>query len=280
MTNDNVDQFEFWEDMAPDWLAFEDHTEIVAAPFGDSAMDRLLLRPGLNVLDVGCGAGSTTVELARRVGNDGRATGVDIAPAMIAHAMKRVDASHIGNVSFLVADAQVEPFQEAAFDAIYSRFGVMFFANPKVAFTNLRRALRPDGVLAFACWENIFLNEWMFVPGSALVTVTGSPPPMPGAGEPGPFSLADRTDIELLLRDAGFKSVEVTPQAETVTLRGDEIESLVALTQRVGPVREALRTANAETAKLIEAAVRSALLDRAVDEVVHLNSAAFVVSAR
>lgn len=280
MTNDNVDQFEFWEDMAPDWLAFEDHTEIVAAPFGDSAMDRLLLRPGLNVLDVGCGAGSTTVELARRVGNDGRATGVDIAPAMIAHAMKRVDASHIGNVSFLVADAQVEPFQEAAFDAIYSRFGVMFFANPKVAFTNLRRALRPDGVLAFACWENIFLNEWMFVPGSALVTVTGSPPPMPGAGEPGPFSLADRTDIELLLRDAGFKSVEVTPQAETVTLRGDEIESLVALTQRVGPVREALRTANAETAKLIVAAVRSALLDRAVDEVVHLNSAAFVVSAR
>ena len=280
MTNDNVDQFEFWEDMAPDWLAFEDHTEIVAAPFGDSAMDRLLLRPGLNVLDVGCGAGSTTVELARRVGNDGRATGVDIAPAMIAHAMKRVDASHIGNVSFLVADAQVEPFQEAAFDAIYSRFGVMFFANPEVAFTNLRRALRPDGVLAFACWENIFLNEWMFVPGSALVTVTGSPPPMPGAGEPGPFSLADRTDIELLLRDAGFKSVEVTPQAETVTLRGDEIESLVALTQRVGPVREALRTANAETAKLIVAAVRSALLDRAVDEVVHLNSAAFVVSAR
>jgi SAM-dependent methyltransferase len=280
MTNENVDQYEFWEELAPDWIASDGHTEIVSAPFGDSAMDRLSLRPGLNVLDVGCGSGSTTVELSRRVGIDGRATGVDIAPAMIAQAMKRADAAHIGNVSFLAADAQAEPFQAATFDAIYSRFGVMFFANPKVAFTNLRRALRPDGVLAFACWENIFLNEWMFVPGSAVVSVTGSLPPMPGPGEPGPFSLADRTAIESLLRDSGFKSVEVTSQAETLTLRGEEIESLVTLTRRVGPVREALRTANAETAALISTAVRSALLERAVDGVVKLNSAAFIVSAR
>ena len=220
------------------------------------------------------------MELARRVGIDGRATGVDIAPAMIAQAMKRADAAHIGNVAFLAADAQAEPFQTATFDAIYSRFGVMFFANPKVAFTNLRRALRPDGVLAFACWENIFLNEWMFVPGSAVVSVTGSLPPMPGPGEPGPFSLADRTAIELLLRDTGFKSVEVTSQAETLTLSGEEIESLVTLSQRVGPVREALRTANAETAAVISTAVRSAILERAVNGVVKLNSAAFIVSAR
>jgi SAM-dependent methyltransferase len=280
MSKENVEQFEFWQELAPEWIASVDHSERVSAPFGASAMDRLSLRPGMRVLDVGCGSGSTTMELTRRVGVEGRVIGVDIAPAMIAESIKNAAAAQVGNVSYFTADAQVEPFDTATFDAIFSRFGVMFFANPKMAFTNLRRALRPDGVLAFACWENIFLNEWMFVPGSAVISVTGSLPPMPGPGEPGPFSLADRAQIESLLADAGFTSVEVTSQAETVTLRGEEIESLVNLTRRVGPVREALRTANAETAALITSAVRSAILDRAVDGVVQLTSAAFIVSAR
>jgi SAM-dependent methyltransferase len=280
MSKENVEQFEFWQELAPEWIASVDHSERVSAPFGASAMDRLSLRPGMRVLDVGCGSGSTTMELTRRVGVEGRVIGVDIAPAMIAESIKNAAAAQVGNVSYFAADAQVEPFDTATFDAIFSRFGVMFFANPKMAFTNLRRALRPDGVLAFACWENIFLNEWMFVPGSAVISVTGSLPPMPGPGEPGPFSLADRAQIESLLADAGFTSVEVTSQAETVTLRGEEIESLVNLTRRVGPVREALRTANAETAALITSAVRSAILDRAVDGVVQLTSAAFIVSAR
>lgn len=280
MSNGNLEQYEFWEELAPGWIASVDHTERVSAPFGDGAMDRLSLRPGLTILDVGCGSGSTTLELARRVGPEGRATGVDIAPAMIAEAVKRAATAQVDNISFLAADAQVEPFEPATFDAIYSRFGVMFFADPKLAFTNLRRALRPGGVLAFACWENVFLNEWMFVPGAAVVSVTGSLPPMPGPGEPGPFSLADRTVLESLLSDAGFNSAEVTSQAETVTFEGSEIDSLLALSRRVGPVREALRTANAETAEQIMTAVRSALLDRSVDGVVKLSSAAFIVSAR
>jgi|SRR5271166_1192291 len=280
MSQGNVEQYEYWEERALDWIDSVEETEIVLAPYGGGAMDRLSLRQGQRVLDVGCGSGSTTFELARRVGDEGRAVGIDIAPAMITAATRLADATQIGSASFFVADAQVESFEAATFDAIFSRFGVMFFADPKAAFSNLRKALRPGGIVAFACWQNVLLNEWMFVPGSAVMSVTGSLPLMPGPGEPGPFSLSDPDFIEALLRDAGFKNVDVTPKAETLALRGDEIESLVTFSQRVGPVREALRTATPDTAELITAAVRSAILARAVDGVVKLSSSAFIVSAR
>jgi SAM-dependent methyltransferase len=280
MPNENDEQSAFWEELAPDWLASLEHTELVSAPFGAGALSRLSLQAGQRVLDIGCGAGSTTLEIARRVGDSGHVLGLDIAPAMVAAASGFASAQKIANVTFSVADAQVEPFEPASFDAAYSRFGVMFFADPKAAFANIRAALRPGGVLAFACWENIFANEWMFVPGSAVVSVTGSLPPMPGPGEPGPFSLSDRAQIESLLRDAGFGDVEVTSQAETIVMGDEEVESLVLLTRRVGPVREALRTADAATAARIESAVRTAILDRAIDGVVSLAATAFIVSAR
>ena len=280
MPNENDEQSAFWEELAPDWLASLEHTELVSAPFGAGALSRLSLQAGQRVLDIGCGAGSTTLEIARRVGDSGHVLGLDIAPAMVAAASGFASAQKIANVTFSVADAQVEPFEPASFDAAYSRFGVMFFADPKAAFANIRAALRPGGVLAFACWENIFANEWMLVPGSAVVSVTGSLPPMPGPGEPGPFSLSDRAQIESLLHDAGFGDVEVTSQAETIVMGDEEVESLELLSRRVGPVREALRTADAATAARIKSAVRTAILDRAVDGVVSLAATAFIVSAR
>ncbi len=206
--------------------------------------------------------------------------GVDIAPTMIAVAAEVADRAQLSNVSFFTGDAQVEPFTPSTFDAIFSRFGVMFFADPRSAFANLRTALRPGGVLAFACWENIFLNEWMFVPGSAEVSVTGSPAPMPGLGEPGPFSLADRGVIESLLHESGFTGVDVVSQAVSLTLRNEDVDSLVALARRVGPLREALRTADADTSARLAVAVRAAILERAVNGVVTLSAAAFIVCAR
>lgn len=279
MTTTNEEQSEFWEALAPDWLASTDHTEMVSESFGTAAMDRLALQAGQRVLDIGCGSGSTTLELARRVGSGGAAVGVDIAPAMIAAASQIGATAGITNATFTACDAQVEPLGDAPFDAAFSRFGVMFFADPSAAFANIRRALRPNGVFAFACWENIVANEWMFVPGSAVVAVTGTLPPMPGPDEPGPFAFADPARVDALLADAGFTRIEITSQADTVVLPEAELESLVSLTRRVGPVREALRTADADTAARIEDAVRTALLERLEDGVVRLSAAAHIVSA-
>src|SRR5207302_1573289 len=97
-----------------------------------------------------------------------------------------------------------ERLDEVAFDAAYSRFGVMFFGDPVAAFTNLRRALRPGGRLAFVCWQNVFANEWMLVPGAAAASVTGSLPQMPEPDAPGPFSLAEPDRVRSILGAAGF----------------------------------------------------------------------------
>ena len=120
----------------------------------------------------------------------------------------------------------------------------MFFADPVAAFANIRKTIHPGGPLAFACWQSIFSNEWMLVPGSAVLTVTGELPPMPGPGEPGPFSLSEPGRVEEVLGDAGFTHVEVVAHDEVIVLVGDEIESLVQASQAVGPVRQALQDAD------------------------------------
>ena len=276
----NEDQLEFWDDLAPAWLASEEHTELVSASFGAAAMGRLGLRAGQRVIDIGCGSGSTTLALAKLVAPGGEAVGIDIAPAMVQAARERAARAEGAKVAFLIADAQAEDLGESAFDAAYSRFGAMFFADPTAAFANIRAALRSGGAFAFACWSNVFANEWMFVPGSAVVSVTGSLPPMPGPGEPGPFSLEDPDRVEALLSDTGFTQIEVTPQLRSIVIPRTEIESLVAVARRVGPVREALRTADDATTARIEEAVRTVLFQRIEHDELRLGASALIVSAR
>jgi len=280
MGGSNEEQFEFWEELTPGWLASERHTELVATAFGVAAMDSLGLTSGQRVIDIGCGSGSTTVALAGAVGASGEAAGIDIAPAMIAAARTRAAAEGVANATFVAADAQTDALGVSAYDAAYSRFGSMFFSDPAAAFANIHASLRAGGALGLACWSNIFANEWMFVPGSAVVAVTGALPPMPAPGDPGPFSLEDPDVVTALLRGAGFRDIDVKPQVESIVIPTDQIESLVALSRRVGPVREALRTADDETAARIEAAVRTALTDRVENDELRLSASALIVSAR
>jgi SAM-dependent methyltransferase len=275
----NDEQSEFWQELAPSWLVSADYTELVAGPFGAAAMDRLQVGVGQRVLDVGCGDGSTTLELARRVGPDGEAVGVDIAPAMLVAAREHAAAQGVQNASFVTADAQTESLGSSSFDAVFSRFGVMFFADPVAAFTNIRTSLRDGGAIAFACWDNLFANEWMFLPGSAVVQVTGSPPPMPPPDAPGPFSLADPDRLTAILADAGFANATVTPHEHPVVLPEADIESLIYLSRQVGPVREAIRTTDADTAARIIDAVRATLTARVEDGQLRLSAAAHIVRA-
>lgn len=276
----NDAQAKHWEELAPGWLAAEAHSMTVSAPFGRTAMERLAPQPGERVLDIGCGSGPTTIELARLVAPTGTALGVDIAPTMIDAARERASSARVENATFAVADAQVEAFGDGAFDAAFSRFGVMFFADTGAAFANIRRALAPGGRFAFACWQSVFANEWMLVPGAAVISVTGQPPPMPAPGEPGPFLLSEPERVEALLGGAGFSQVDVTPHNETVVIPADAVDEFAAHTKRIGAVREALRTADAETATRIEDAVRTALHDKVADGRLELSAGALIVTAQ
>jgi len=276
----NAVQADYWEGRSSSWIEAEDYTTLVTGSFGRRSMDGLALEPGQRVLDVGCGTGPSTVELARRVAPRGTVRGIDIAPSMLTAAQVRADREGADNVEFVVGDAQCDDIGDGSFDIVFSQFGVMFFADPAAAFANLRRALRDGGRLGFACWQDLFANEWMFVPGAAVVAVTGAFPAMPGPGEPGPFSLSDPALVEQLLLGAGFRSIDVVPHAEEVVVSADQLEMVVEAATRVGAVREALESSEDPALRdQLRSAVREALSERVHDGELRLGAAAFVVTA-
>src|SRR5262249_38336345 len=149
------------------------------------------------VLDVGCGCGDSTVDLARRVAPDGTVVGMDISAVMLERARQTAREQGV-NARFEHADAQTHAFAPASFDVLFSRFGVMFFADPTAAFANLRSALRPGGKLAFVCWQSLAENPWMLVPLGAAFQII-PPPPMPAPDAPGPFAFADQSRVRSIL---------------------------------------------------------------------------------
>jgi len=275
----NTEQEAFWSEFAPTWLELEAVLEQVAAPPGRLAMDRLLLTPGQRVIDIGCGTGATTVELAGRVSPGGEVLGVDIAAPMLDGARARVASLAVNNVTFLHADVQVHDLGGAEFDAAYSRFGVMFFADPVAAFTNVRRALRPDGRLSFASWQSVFDNEWMLIPGAAIASVTGMPPQLPGPGSPGPFSLADADHVASLLKAAGFQHVDIVAHTDAVVLTEEQIPARARSSLRTGAGREALRDADEETKARALVAVEEALRAKLHNGEVSLSRGVLLVGA-
>jgi len=155
-TGPNAEQIVYWNETAgPKWVALQELLDAQIEPLGLAMMDLLDIATGEHVLDVGCGTGQTTVELGRRTGPSGRVTGVDVSSPMLTRARERAGASGSGNVTFIQADAQTHEFDMATADVCFSRFGIMFFADPAAAFANLRAALGPGGRLGFVCWQAV-----------------------------------------------------------------------------------------------------------------------------
>lgn len=205
-------------------------------PLGRPAMAALALRPGETVLDIGCGIGGTPRTLAAAVGSAGRVVGLDILPAAIAVASADPDSPD--NVDWLCADAQTQAFAPGGFDAAYSRFGVMVFADPVAAFANVRRALRPGGRLAFVCWRALADNELDALPLCAAAPAL-PPATIAGAATSGPFSFADPAAIHDVLARAGFAEVSIASH-DTPTVCGS-LSATVGVCSRVGALGKVLR---------------------------------------
>jgi SAM-dependent methyltransferase len=281
-TGGNAEQVRYWNETAgPKWVAYQALLDAQLRPLGVRAMERGGIAAGDRVVDVGCGCGDSTLELARRVAPGGEVVGLDPSALMLARARERAREAGVGNATFVEGDAQTHALAPASFDAVYSRFGVMFFADPVAAFANLRRGLRPGGRLAFVCWQAMTQNPWLLVPLMAAAQhLTLPPPPAPGA--PGPFAFADRERVGDILRQAGFADIDFADVQQTLTLGGGGgVDAAVRLLlEGVGPTSAVLREAEPAVRERVTTAVRAALAPFADADGVRMPSAAWVVSAR
>src|SRR5258707_1697067 len=187
----NADQIAYWNGPAGQrWADRQAAQDILLGPVADILIDRARPVAGERDIDIGCGSGITTVAFARKVAPSGHAFGVDISAPMLARA--RASAPKELPVDFVLADATVYPFEPASFDLLASRFGVMFFADPTASFANMRKALKPSGRLAFACWREPKENPWMMAPLQAgYKHVPQFPPQVPGGPRPVSFCSAE-----------------------------------------------------------------------------------------
>jgi len=224
-------------------------------------------RIGDAVLDIGCGAGQSVLQLADRVGPVGRVTGVDIAPTLLAVAHRRaVGRSH---VDFIECDAQTLALPDRSIDCVFSRFGVMAFRDPVAAFSNFRRMMRPSGRLAFVCWRSLDENELDLLPLQAAG--------LEGRLDPTPFSFADSGDIQTTLQAAGFQ--QITTQAHDEMVSSGDLDAMIVVLLSVGPLGKIIRE-NPTLRAAAERRVRAALAARGTQAAVTLNAATWVVTAR
>ena len=272
----NAAQAAYWnETVGPAWVAMQDALDAQLRALGEAAMAVLAPVAGETLLDIGCGCGDTTLELARRVGAGGRVIGADISAPMLGVAKARAEAAGLSWARFREADAQVADFEPAG--GAFSRFGVMFFADPAAALANIRRALTPGGRLAFVCWRALAQNPWMGAPGAAVAPLLppGQPPPDPFA--PGPFAFAERDRLHGFLKAAGFADIAIEPH--DAAIRWPDLDTAVRLALHVGPAGTATRE-HPDLRDAIRAAVREALAAHADSAGVSLPSATWVVRAR
>jgi SAM-dependent methyltransferase len=234
----------FWAAAAPGWIRHADRHDVRGAPLGEVALRSLAVRPGERVLDVGCGCGGTTAELAAAVaGGAGAAVGVDLSAAMIEAARSRFPAGRHPGLRFLAADIErLDVVPGGPFDAAYSRMVLMLLADPVAGCATVRRSLRPGGRLAATVFRAGPGNAWLPAAMLGAAPHLGALPPLPVGPEPGPFALAEPERIDRVLTAAGFADVAAVPH-DVVMAAPDEPDDVAEWLIELGPAGAPYRQA-------------------------------------
>jgi ubiquinone/menaquinone biosynthesis C-methylase UbiE len=275
----NADQIAYWNGPGGQhWVDRQKMQDIVLAPISEILIERANAKAGERIVDVGCGCGATSVALAQKAGPTGHVLGIDISAAMLARAQQIAPAGL--SARFVLADATVYPFEPASFDLVVSRFGVMFFAEPALSFTNLHRALRPSERLAFVCWREPRENPFFMVPLQAVYKHTPKLPQL-GPEDPGPFSFASAQRVHRILSEAGFQDVAMEPCNLSLDIAvGRGLETAVQSTLEIGPAARALADQAPAVISAATDSIREALEPFVRDQAVLLPASIWIVTAK
>jgi SAM-dependent methyltransferase len=270
-----AEQAAFWNGPGGEaWLASYERIQRSITGLSEDLLAAAAAKAGERVLDVGCGTGETTGLLAKAVGETGRVLGVDISRVLVSAAQARAP----GNAAFEAGDAANHAFETAAFDLVFSRFGVMFFPDPVQAFRNLRRALRPNGRLVFLCWRTLQENPWV---GVLMQAAMPHLPPVerPGPEDPGPFSFGDQTRVERILRTAGFDGLSFR-RIDRLLPQGKDIPEVLENISKFGPLSRLFAEAEPAQVEKAKQAIAEALRPYVTADGVRLAGACWLVSAQ
>ncbi|MDR3467611.1 MAG: methyltransferase domain-containing protein [Xanthobacteraceae bacterium] len=275
---ERIDQQAYWNGVAGQkWIDFQDTLDSTFAPVLRALVTRAAVRPGERIIDVGCGCGASSVDLAQLVGPGGEVVGVDISAEMLARARARAPATL--PVSYLLADAAAHAFPPGASDLLFSRFGVMFFPEPVAAFRNLAAALKPGGRLTFACWRTPRENPFFITALQEAVRFVPRLPETP-PDEPGPFAFAAPERVRRILGDAGFAEIAVDPfDCDLDLAAGRGLAHARTVSLSIGPASRALAGHPAETVAAVGDAIAARLAQHQRGDSVLLAGAMWIVTA-
>ncbi|SFJ17614.1 class I SAM-dependent methyltransferase [Caulobacter sp. UNC279MFTsu5.1] len=271
----NQAQAELWNNQAgQNWVEQNAMLDRLLAPFEQPLVEAV--QGARDVLDVGCGAGATTFAVARSLGGQGRCTGLDLSVPLVELARRRAVEMGADNTDFVVADAQLHAFQPARFDAVISRFGVMFFDDPVAAFANLRRAALDDARLAMIAWRGMAANPFMTAAERAAAPLLPEAPPRdPNA--PGQFAFADPDRVAGILSAAGWRDVDLAPLDLACVVPAQDLEIYAT---RMGPVSLVLPSLEPDRRHVVIAAVRRGFEPFVSDGVARFTAACWMIKAR
>ncbi|NIA67733.1 class I SAM-dependent methyltransferase [Pelagibius litoralis] len=272
----NSAQVEHWNGMTGRaWVDVQPVLDQMFAPLEDLLLETPAVAAGHRVLDVGCGTGSTTLAVARKVGEHGRCVGMDVSEPMIAAAQARADRAGLP-AAFICADAQAYGFEPAGFDVIVSRLGVMFFDNPVRAFENLRHAAREKAALSFIAWRGPEENPFLTTPERASAPLL---PDIPArrVGAPGPLAFAEEAVGRRVLQQSGWAEIEIRP----VDLACSFLEKdLIHYFTRIGPLGQILQETDERTRAQVIETVRTAFDPYVKGAEVRFTAACWMAGAR
>jgi SAM-dependent methyltransferase len=279
MLADNSEQIAEWNGaLGERWVAMQQEIDRIVMPFGNAALKAAAPRPGERVIDIGCGCGDTSIEIARIVGAAGTVLGIDVSQPMLAVARSRGALANCAHLTFRDGDAS-EAALPANTDLLFSRFGVMFFSQPSPAFSHMRKSLRAGGRCVFVCWRAPRDNPWAMTPLSAARTAMGVTPAPADPHAPGPFAFADEERLRAILSSAGFGAIDAQRFDAAISL-GATPRSAAEGAVQMGPVSRLVREMGVEHLPIILDAVERALAPLAApDGHVSLNGSTWIVSA-
>jgi SAM-dependent methyltransferase len=275
----NADQIAYWNGPGGQrWANRQQTQDVLLKPVADLLIDRAGIMGGEHVIDVGCGSGALSIAAAEKAGSTGYVLGIDVSGPMLARAREVVPRGM--PVDFALADATVYPFEVESFDLLISRFGVMFFAEPARSFANLRRALKPVGRLAFACWREPRENPFFMAPLQAVYKHVAKLPQL-GPEDPGPFSFASQQRVKRILGEAGFSGIAMEPcDLALDPAIGRGLDFAVQSALEIGPAARALAEQPPEVASAAAQSVREALAPYVKGQTVPLGASIWIVTAR